>query len=130
MGTRRCHAGLPECCRWEESADEMARFERTVTPSVVNMLLLKGPAGRGVKRACRKGTIETKGFVVFTAIRAARTQAKIHFLINDHQPELRPVFLCSLIYRQNFERRLFRKRLPALHMSRHGEKIETGKDNY
>ena len=35
----------------------MARFERTVTPSVVNMLLLKGPAGRGVKRACRKGTI-------------------------------------------------------------------------
>jgi len=62
--------------------------------------------------------------------RAARTQAKIHFLINDHQPELRPVFLCSLIYRQNFERRLFRKRLPALHMSRHGEKIETGKDNY
>ena len=56
MGTRRCHAGLPECCRWEESADEMARFERTVTPSVVNMLLLKGPAGRGVKRACRKGT--------------------------------------------------------------------------
>jgi len=80
VGTRRCHAGLPECCRWEESADEMARFERTVTPSVVNMLLLKGPAGRGVKRACRKGTIETKGFVVFPAIRAAPREPRRRYI--------------------------------------------------
>jgi len=85
---------------------------------------------RTLSKRCPASLIETKGFVVFPAIRSARTQAKRHFLINDHQPELRPVFLCSLIYRQNFERRLFHNRLPALHMSRHGEKIETGKDNY
>src|SRR5262249_27871967 len=58
VGTRRCHAGLPERCHREERVDEMARSERTVSPSVVDMLLLKGPAGRDVKRACRKGTQE------------------------------------------------------------------------
>jgi hypothetical protein len=57
VGTRRCHAGLPEHCRREESVDEMARFEKTVTLSVVDVLRLKEPVGRGVKRACRKGTL-------------------------------------------------------------------------
>jgi hypothetical protein len=57
VGRRRCHAGLPERCHREERVDEMARFEMTVTLSVVNMLLLKGHAGRDVKRTCRKRTL-------------------------------------------------------------------------